>query len=294
MSKPPQTTLILPTQAEFLEHGLVRCSADSSVPAETECTICVELCLPEQDILKIAVCQACYFHSACLTAWLNSNADNRGTCPNDRTRLFTIAQTTSEDQLISQSQRSQRTITLANRFAEVLLTHHEAAVTPTEIIDTWHADQTSRILAVEHMVGMLRLYNARDHNDTFQALEDAAVAVEAIVSDLRARYQGAVRQVLFEHLADAEMRVNAMHQATGRHHGYYVESIKRLVQEMDGANPDYSATLKAVELSIKCLPFLEKHGAKTLLARSATARLQRSKTAIRNAFRNLFRKSNGP
>jgi hypothetical protein len=251
----------------------------------------VELCVPEQDILKIAVCQACYFHFVCLTAWLNSNVDNRGTCPNDRTRLFTIAQTTSEDQPIS---RSQRTITLASRFAEVLLTHHEAAVTPTEIIDTWYADQTSRILAVEYMVGVLRLYNARDHNDTFRALEDAAVAVEAIVSDLRARYQGAVRRVLEEHLADAEMRVNAMHQAAGRHHGYFIESIKRLVQKVDGANPDYSATLKAVELSIECLPFLEKHGAKILLARSATPRFQRSKTAIRNAFRNLFRKSNGP
>jgi hypothetical protein len=90
------------------------------------------------------------------------------------------------------------------------------------------------------------------------------------------------------------MRVNAMHQATGRHHGYYVEFIKRLVQEMDGENPDYRAILKSVELSIKRLPFLEEHGAKILLARSATARLQRSKTAIRNAFRNLFRKSNDP
>jgi hypothetical protein len=74
-----------PTQAEFIEHGL----SDDPIPSGPQCSICVEDCSSgEGKAVKLISCENCYFHNSCITAWLNSGHERRGTCPNDRTVLF--------------------------------------------------------------------------------------------------------------------------------------------------------------------------------------------------------------
>jgi hypothetical protein len=74
-----------PTQTQFISHGLVSTRA----PEATTCSICVQLCLQSEEVVKLIPCTDCYFHRECILAWFTSYSSRRGTYPNDRTVLFT-------------------------------------------------------------------------------------------------------------------------------------------------------------------------------------------------------------
>jgi hypothetical protein len=73
-----------PTQTQFISHGLVSAQA----PEATTCSICVQLCLKGEAVVKLVPCTNCYYHRECILAWFTSYSSQRGTCPNDRTVLF--------------------------------------------------------------------------------------------------------------------------------------------------------------------------------------------------------------
>jgi hypothetical protein len=78
-----------PTQAQFLEHGLEVCSPSEYGLENSTCSICTEdLEHGDAEIVKLILCEQCYFHKKCIVAWFTSTYRRRGICPNDRTMLF--------------------------------------------------------------------------------------------------------------------------------------------------------------------------------------------------------------
>jgi len=85
MSTTSNTIASTPSHAQFIANGL----ATGDAPPDTMCSICTELCAEGENIVKLIPCQSCYFHRVCILEWFASSNLRRGTCPNDRTVLFT-------------------------------------------------------------------------------------------------------------------------------------------------------------------------------------------------------------
>lgn len=82
------TRTSLPTQAQFLEHGLEICTPVTLGLEDTICSIRTFVLTSDEMIVKRVPCNNCFFHEDCLKAWFTSTHERRGTCPNDQTLFF--------------------------------------------------------------------------------------------------------------------------------------------------------------------------------------------------------------
>lgn len=78
----------LPTQCEFVEHGLAPYNEGSKLSEYPTCIICIkESNTCEERVVKILNCGH-IFHYECLMHWFVSANQKRGTCLNCRNILF--------------------------------------------------------------------------------------------------------------------------------------------------------------------------------------------------------------
>jgi hypothetical protein len=131
-------------QAQFMAHGLMI----GDTPLDTICSICTELCAVGEDVVKLIPCQSWYFHLVCIMAWFTSSSSGRGTCPNDRTVIFTPGS------LASAPTGEIAVVETPNQLCEGALRRHvafmcdqNAVVETSHIITAWQVARDSGSIA---------------------------------------------------------------------------------------------------------------------------------------------------
>ncbi|KAF1941229.1 hypothetical protein EJ02DRAFT_512536 [Clathrospora elynae] len=250
-----RNNLSLPTQEDFFENGLVPGSEDSPVPENYICSICTEDCLPGEDIVKIVICANCYFHKECLASWLTSTHSNRGTCPNDRTRLFTIASASNRATRLSPAvvrsnteafiaqwgsinlqARIQAQVNSAHETLDTFTTQQNAATTPTAIISAWHgADSSEQYPALTSTTTihttryLLHLRSTQNPDHALRPALDALVGrLDTEYVHVRDRYAVTVRNLLQGELDALPARLESVRCNGGPDGSFILAAMERL------------------------------------------------------------------
>jgi hypothetical protein len=216
-----QNNLSLPAQAAFFQNGLAPCP--DNFPEGSQCSICIEDFEKGEDVVQVLACPKCYFHMECLKSWFNSSHAGRGTCPNDRTRLFTVAPTANDSdsnadwdpfpypnpwtEVIPDSRNMAPYLARADRRLADFRMHQDAATTNAEIIHEWRVvrgDPGYEWLRPDRMHVLettLPWVFESDGREIFAEYNRLDAAISAELTRVRARYYAAVRQVVQEHFA---------------------------------------------------------------------------------------------
>lgn len=223
-----------PTQAQFLDTGLETCTTCTPGLEGATCSIRTEdFESTDETVVRLMPCEACYFHKDCILTWFTSMHGRCGTCPNDRTVLFSldrIEQFDFDSQQL-QSQDWQEGLALEN--LEALVVSQNVGSNPDPIINVWETE--TRVTMVDRARrSITTLRETQDGIDAarFERRKQLADGIESEVNRLRTRHFNAQRLRILCHASSFSARIRKLRAADQSPAPPMLDSDEKRVQKL--------------------------------------------------------------